>query len=57
LTETDKSHVMRYGDTTFTNEVIGDYEGDLDAAEALFMKIYKQHHEKKEKPKHHAKRH
>ena len=57
MTETDKSHVMRYGDTTFTNEVIGDYEGDLDAAEALFMKIYKQHHEKKEKPKHHAKRH
>jgi len=31
--ETDKSHVMRYGALDFTNEVIGDFEGDLDLSE------------------------
>jgi hypothetical protein len=29
-TETDKSHVLEFGDTTIKNLVIGDFEGDVD---------------------------
>lgn len=35
--ETDKSHVMRYGTLSFTNEAIGEFEGDLDASEEKFL--------------------
>jgi legumain len=30
LTETSLSHVMEYGQTTFKQEVVGDFQGDLD---------------------------
>lgn len=38
--ETNKSHVMRYGQLDFTNEVIGDFEGDLDLAEQFLERIF-----------------
>jgi len=38
--ETNKSHVMRYGSLDFLNEVIGDFEGDLDLAETLLDRIF-----------------
>lgn len=31
---------MRYGSLDFTNEVIGDFEGDLDLAEVFFEKLF-----------------
>jgi len=34
---TAQSHVMRYGQMSFTNEVIGDYEGDLDLDSEKFL--------------------
>jgi len=39
---TAQSHVMRYGDLNFTNEVVGDFEGVLDksAKANLFDKIF-----------------
>jgi len=38
--ETNKSHVMRYGEMDFTNEVIGDFEGDLDLADKFFDHLF-----------------
>jgi len=38
---TAQSHVMRYGQMSFTNEVIGEFEGDLDGpAEAFLSKAF-----------------
>ena len=39
LKETSKSHVMRFGDTTFTNEVIGNFEGSLDEKPTMFESL------------------
>lgn len=53
--ETDKSHVMRYGQLDFLNEVIGDFEGDLDLAEHFFDKLFSRQlflGHKDEKPHH-----
>jgi len=37
LTETTASHVQEYGTTTFKQEVIGDFQGDLDIPMARFF--------------------
>jgi len=49
---TKQSHVMRYGQMTFTNEVIGEFEGILDGADELFLdrvfnRQLKAHHQPK----------
>lgn len=38
-TETAQSHVMQYGETDWTSEPIGDFEGDLDVADKYFGKL------------------
>lgn len=35
LTRTDKSHVMKYGDMSFTSEVVGNFQGTCDAQAKL----------------------
>jgi legumain len=39
-TETAQSHVMEYGQMDFTSEPIGEFEGDFDAADLYFNKLY-----------------
>jgi hypothetical protein len=38
MTETTLSHVMRYGDLDFKNEVVGDFYGDLDVSSSPVVK-------------------
>lgn len=41
LKGTSKSHVMRYGQMSFTQEVIGDFEGNLDIEIDSFSRVFK----------------